>query len=65
MAVEKGHEDDAGFVEPRWRPEDVARQRNRRRQDGVELRKIAASQRRQRRCGRGRDGVEDAEQACE
>ena len=36
MAVEIGHEHDAGLVEARRRLEDMARQRHRRRQDGVE-----------------------------
>ena len=39
VAVEPGHEDDAGLVEARRRLEDVARQRHRRREDRVEARR--------------------------
>ena len=62
MAVEPGHEHDAGLVEPRRRLEDVARQRHRRPQHVVEAGLVAGRKPRQR-VGRGRrDGVEDAEQ---
>ena len=62
MAVEIGHEHDAGLVEPRRRLEDVARQRHRRPQHVVEAGLVAGRQPRQRVGRRRRDGIEDAEQ---
>ena len=62
VAVEIRHEYDAGLVEARRALEDVARQRHRRAEDGVELLDIALRQFAQ--CGtRGRpDRIEDAQQ---
>ena len=62
VAVQPGHEHDAGLVEARRRREDVARQRHRRREDRVEARAVAGRERGERRGRRRRDRVEDAEQ---
>ena len=62
MAVEIGHEHDAGLVEPRRRLEDMARQRHRRPQHVVETGLVAGREPRQRVGRRRRDGIEDAEQ---
>ena len=62
MAVEIGHEHDAGLVEPRRRLEDMARQRHRRPQHVVEAGLVSGGEPRQRVGRRRRDGIEDAEQ---
>ena len=62
MAVEIGHEHDAGLVEPRRRLEDMARQRHRRPQHVVKTGRVAGRKPRQRIGRRRRDGIEDAEQ---
>src|SRR6185503_5756867 len=62
VAVEIGEEDDAGLVELRRRLEDVSRQRHRRLEDFPVSVEVAARMRRERRRGRRRDDVEDAEQ---
>ena len=62
QAVEVGHEHDAGLVEAGGRLEDVARERDRRRQDVVEAAPVARGERAERGGGGRRDGIEDAEQ---
>jgi hypothetical protein len=62
MAVEIGHEHDAGLVEPGRRLEDMARQRHRRSQHVVEAGLVARREPRQCVGCRRRDGIEDAEQ---
>ena len=62
MAVQIGHEHDAGLVEPRRRLEDVARQRHRRPKHVVKALRIGSREPRQRVGRRRRDRVENAEQ---
>ncbi len=62
VAVQIGHQHDAGFVEPGRCGEDVARKRHRRREDVVEIAQPCVGQRCQRGA-RGRcDRIEDAQQ---
>ena len=62
VAVEVGEEDDARLVVVGGRREDVARERDRRREHRVVGRAVARVERLQRRRRGGRDRVEDAEQ---
>ena len=62
VAVQIGEEHDAGFIRMCWALEDVTRQRHRGRERRVIGGLVAAVERLERRGGRGRDRVEDAEQ---
>ncbi len=62
VSVEPGDEYDTGLVEARWRAEDMAGQRDGRREDRVEFGAIARPQRGKRRRRDGCDRIEDAEQ---
>ena len=62
VPIQPGHEDHAGFVEARWRLEDMAAERDGGCQDGVKGREVIAGERGQGAAHRRGDGVENAQQ---